>query len=325
MKHKDESRADPSKAEMALEYHRGSQIPAGSGKSRPGKIEIVASKSLVTQRDLSFAYSPGVAEPCKAIHSDPESVYSYTAKGNLVGVITNGTAVLGLGNIGPLAAKPVMEGKAVLFKKFADIDCFDIEVNALGIDEFVETVARLEPTFGGINLEDVKAPECFEIERRLRERMNIPVFHDDQHGTAIISGAALLNALELTGRKISDVKIVHCGGGAASIACARFWLSLGVKLENCIMTDRFGVIAEGRREEINPFQAEFLWKKSAWHNRRSSSRRPLPRWPPSNSRMPPAPQKQNAAPPPNARPPPPSAKLPPRHRHPRRSRPQPRH
>ncbi|MBS1983651.1 MAG: NADP-dependent malic enzyme [Bdellovibrionales bacterium] len=254
-----------SRAELALEYHRGSMIPAGSGSARPGKIEVVPTKSVVTQRDLSFAYSPGVAEPCKEIFRDPEQVYAYTARSNLVGVITNGTAVLGLGNIGPLAAKPVMEGKGVLFKKFADIDCFDIEIEAPTIDEFVETVARMEPTFGGINLEDVKAPECFEIERRLRERMKIPVFHDDQHGTAIISGAALLNALELTGRKIEDVRVVHCGGGAASISCARFWLSLGVKVENCIMTDRFGVIRKDRSEETNPYQMEFAWQKTAWH------------------------------------------------------------
>jgi malate dehydrogenase (oxaloacetate-decarboxylating)(NADP+) len=253
------------RAQLALDYHEGSAIPAGSGSTRAGKIEIVSSKSVVTQRDLSFAYTPGVAEPCKEIAKDPDAAYKYTTKGNLVAVITNGTAVLGLGNIGPLAAKPVMEGKAVLFKKFADIDCFDIEIKAEGIDEFVDTVARLEPTFGGINLEDVKAPECFEIERRLREKMNIPVFHDDQHGTAIISGAAALNALELTGRKIEDVRVVFCGGGAASISCARFWLTMGVRKENCIMTDRFGVIYDGRPDEITEPQKAFSISDARWH------------------------------------------------------------
>jgi len=261
----DGKRAKKSRRELALDYHEGSTIPAGAGAMRAGKLEIVSSKSVVTQRDLSFAYTPGVAEPCKEIAKNPDDVYKYTAKGNLVAVITNGTAVLGLGDIGPMAAKPVMEGKAVLFKKFADIDCFDLEINASGIDEFVETVARLEPTFGGINLEDVKAPECFEIERRLRERMNIPVFHDDQHGTAIISGAAFINALELTGRKIEDARVVFCGGGAASISCARFWLTMGVRKENCIMTDRFGVIYEGRADEITEPQRAFALKDPHWH------------------------------------------------------------
>ena len=256
------------RAELALEYHRGSTIPAGAGPSRAGKLEIVASKSILTQRDLSFAYSPGVAEPCKEIFKDPEAAYAYTTKGNLVGVISNGTAVLGLGNIGALAGKPVMEGKAVLFKKFADIDCFDIEVDTENIDSFIETVANLEPTFGGINLEDIKAPDCFEIEARLRERMQIPVFHDDQHGTAIISGAALLNALEVTGRKIEETRVVFCGGGAASIACARFWLSLGLKLENCVMTDRLGVICDDRVEDMNKYKAEFALKDGkSWHTK----------------------------------------------------------
>ncbi len=258
------------RVEQALEYHSGTMIPAGAGLARPGKLEIVSSKSVVTQRDLSLAYSPGVAEPCKAIFKDPELAYTYTTKGNLVGVITNGTAVLGLGNIGALAGKPVMEGKAVLFKKFADIDCFDIEVNTENVDSFCETVANLEPTFGGINLEDIKAPECFEIERRLREKLKIPVFHDDQHGTAIISGAALLNALDISGRKIEDTRVVFCGGGAASIACARFWLSLGVRKENCVMTDRFGVIRADRKEEINSYQAEFSIVKS-WHAKTPST------------------------------------------------------
>lgn len=255
------------RAELALDYHRGSAIPAGSGTTRPGKLEVIASKSLMTQRDLSFAYSPGVAEPCKAIFKDPESVYSYTTKGNLVGVISNGTAVLGLGNIGPLASKPVMEGKAVLFKKFADIDCFDLEINAEDPEKFIQAVSTLEPTFGGINLEDIKAPDCFIIEERLKKMMNIPVFHDDQHGTAIISGAALLNALEISQRKIEDVKVVFCGGGAASISVARFWLSLGVRKENCVMTDRLGVITVDRTEDMNPYKMEFAIKTSAWHKK----------------------------------------------------------
>ncbi len=255
------------RAELALDYHRGSAIPAGAGTVRAGKIEVIASKSLMTQRDLSFAYTPGVAEPCKAIFKDPEAAYSYTSKGNLVGVITNGTAVLGLGNIGPLASKPVMEGKAVLFKKFADIDCFDIEVNAQDPEDFIQAVAALEPTFGGINLEDIKAPDCFLIEETLKKRMNIPVFHDDQHGTAIISGAALLNALELSNRKIDEVKVVFCGGGAASISVARFWLSLGVKLENAIMTDRLGVISADRTEDMNPYKAEFAIAGKSWHKK----------------------------------------------------------
>jgi len=254
------------RARAALEYHRGTSRPAGAGELRFGKIEVVASKPLITQRDLSLAYTPGVAEPCKEIFRDPDEVYSYTAKGNLVAVITNGTAVLGLGDIGPLASKPVMEGKAVLFKKFADIDCFDIEVDAKDPDLFVEVVAALEPTFGGINLEDIKAPECFDIERRLKERMQIPVFHDDQHGTAIISGAALLNALELSGKKIEDIRVVFCGGGAASISVARFWLTLGVRLENCVMTDHLGVIRKDRNEEMNPYKAEFAIKDKAWHS-----------------------------------------------------------
>ncbi len=248
----------------ALEYHRGTSRPAGAGEKRFGKIEIVASKPLVTQQDLSYAYSPGVAAPCREIAKNPDDVYQYTAKGNLVGVITNGTAVLGLGDIGPLAAKPVMEGKAVLFKKFADIDGMDIEVNATDSAHFISVVQALEPTFGGINLEDIKAPECFEIEKVLKERMNIPVFHDDQHGTAIISGAALLNALEVGGKKIDKIKVVFCGGGAASISVARFWITLGVKIENCIMTDRNGVIRKDRDEEMNPYKMEFAIEKS-WH------------------------------------------------------------
>jgi len=252
--------------EKSLDYHRGDGRPSGYGNRRPGKLEISATKSLVSQRDLSFAYSPGVAEPCMEIYKDPLKVFDYTAKGNLVAVVSNGTAVLGLGDIGPLASKPVMEGKAVLFKKFADLDCFDIEVDADSIDKFIDTVVSLEPTFGGINLEDIKAPDCFEIERRVKERMEIPVFHDDQHGTAIISGAALVNAIEITKRKIKDLRVVFVGGGAASIACARFWLSLGVKKENCIMIDRVGVISSNREEDMNEFKMEFCVSKT-WHKK----------------------------------------------------------
>jgi malate dehydrogenase (oxaloacetate-decarboxylating)(NADP+) len=193
----------------ALEYH---------AKGRPGKIEVIPTKETKTQRDLSLAYSPGVAEPCKEIHKNPEDVYKYTSKGNLVAVISNGSAVLGLGNIGPEASKPVMEGKGLLFKIFADIDVFDIELNTSDVDHFVSVVKALEPTFGGINLEDIKAPECFEIEARLKKELSIPIMHDDQHGTAIISAAALLNALELVDKKIEDIKLVVSGAGAAAIA-----------------------------------------------------------------------------------------------------------
>src|SRR5450432_2717951 len=200
----------------AIDYH---------AKGRPGKIEVVPTKATKTQRDLSLAYSPGVAVPCLEIKENPESVYQYTAKGNLVGVISNGTAVLGLGDIGPSASKPVMEGKGVLFKRFADIDVFDIEVDEKDPEKFVECVARLEPTFGGINLEDIKAPECFYIEEKLKARMKIPVFHDDQHGSAIISAAAFLNALELTGKKLEDVKVVFAGAGAAAVACANLYIT----------------------------------------------------------------------------------------------------
>lgn len=234
----------------ALDYHE---------RIRPGKTAVIATKPTLTQRDLSLAYSPGVAEPCRKIAENPDDVYRYTNKGNLVGVISNGTAILGLGDLGAAAGKPVMEGKAVLFKRFADIDVFDIEVDANDIDAFVETVARLEPTFGGINLEDIRGPECFEIEKRLKERMNIPVFHDDQHGTAIISGAALLNAVEVTGRKIEDLRVVTCGAGAAGVACTNFIISLGVKPENVLMCDRTGVIHTGRDdldEVKQPFARE---------------------------------------------------------------------
>ncbi len=240
-------------AEEALEYH---------SRGRKGKVEVVPSKPCLTQEDLSLAYSPGVAEPCLAIAKDPEKVYDYTTKGNLVAVISNGTAVLGLGNIGPLASKPVMEGKGVLFKRFADIDVFDIEVDAKGVDAFVETVAAIAPTFGGINLEDVKSPECFEIEERLKKRLQIPVFHDDQHGTAIISAAAFLNALEVVGKKIENVKVVFCGAGASALACARLYLSYGVRRENLRMVDRCGVIYLGRTDDMNPYKAEFAVETS---------------------------------------------------------------
>jgi malate dehydrogenase (oxaloacetate-decarboxylating)(NADP+) len=231
----------------ALRYH---------SKGQPGKIEVVPTKPVSTQRDLALAYSPGVAEPCLRIAENPDDVYKYTAKGNLVGVITNGTAVLGLGDIGPLASKPVMEGKAVLFKRFAGIDCFDIEIDCNDPDEFIKTVKNLEPTFGGINLEDIKAPESFKIETELREKMNIPIMHDDQHGTAIISAAALLSALEITSRKIDQVRIVVNGAGAAAISCTKLYVDLGVKKENIIMLDSKGVI-RADREILDPSKREF--------------------------------------------------------------------
>lgn len=234
--------------EDALEYH---------SRGRKGKIEVIPSKSVATQHDLSLAYSPGVAEPCRMIAEKEEQVYEYTAKGNLVAVISNGTAVLGLGDIGPAAAKPVMEGKGVLFKKFADIDVFDIELDAKKPDDVIRACEMLEPTFGGINLEDIKAPECFYIEEELKKRLKIPVFHDDQHGTAVISGAAFLNAMTLVGKKIEDMKVVFCGGGAASIACANLYVNLGVRLENIIMTDVKGVIYKGRKEDMNPYKERF--------------------------------------------------------------------
>jgi malate dehydrogenase (oxaloacetate-decarboxylating)(NADP+) len=223
----------------ALDYHE---------QGRPGKIEVTPTKPYSTQRDLSLAYSPGVAEPCLEIEKDPKANYKYTAKGNLVAVISNGTAVLGLGNLGAEASKPVMEGKGLLFKIFADIDVFDIEVDATDVDEFVNTVKNIAPTFGGINLEDIKAPEAFEIERRLKEELNIPVMHDDQHGTAIISGAALLNAVEITGRKIEEVKMVVVGAGASAISCSKLFLALGLKKENLVMLDSKGVIRKDRTD-----------------------------------------------------------------------------
>ncbi len=240
--------------EQALAYH---------SEGRPGKLKITPTKPTETQRDLSLAYSPGVAEPCREIARDPSTVYRYTAKGNLVAVVSNGTAVLGLGNIGSLAGKPVMEGKAVLFKRFADIDVFDIEIASEDVDEIVRTVELIAGTFGGINLEDIRAPECFEIEERLLQSLDVPVFHDDQHGTAIISGAALLNALTITGRSIDDIKIVFSGAGAAAIGCARFYRDLGVPVENMLMCDSHGVIHEGRSAAINRYKQEFARKTSA--------------------------------------------------------------
>ena len=238
--------------QQALDYHYG---------SRPGKIEVVPTKPCRTQRDLSLAYTPGVAEPCLAIQKNPQDAYKYTGRGNLVAVLSNGTAVLGLGDIGALAGKPVMEGKAVLFKRFADVDVFDIEVNSHNPDEIIQFCQLLEPTFGGINLEDIKAPDCFYIEETLRKTMKIPVFHDDQHGTAIISGAALLNALEVVGKDISKVRVVFNGAGAAGIACAEHYVRLGVKRENIILCDTKGVVYVGRKEGMNPYKERFALNK----------------------------------------------------------------
>ncbi len=234
--------------EESLEYH---------SRGRKGKIEVIPSKAVSTQKELSLAYTPGVAEPCRKIAEDPALAYEYTAKGNLVAVISDGTAVLGLGNIGPHAAKPVMEGKGVLFKRFADIDVFDIELKVHSAEDVVRACEMLEPTFGGINLEDIKGPECFFIEEELKRRLKIPVFHDDQHGTAVISGAAFLNAAEIVGKDISHMKVVFCGGGAAAIACANLYLQLGVRRENIIMTDSKGVIYKGRREGMNHYKERF--------------------------------------------------------------------
>ena len=230
----------------ALRYH-------ASGK--PGKLEIVATKPVATQRDLSLAYSPGVAVPVRAIADNPATAYDYTVKGNLVAVISNGTAILGLGNLGPLAAKPVMEGKCVLFKRFADVDSIDLEVDTEDVDEFVNSVRFLGPSFGGINLEDIKAPECFIIEQRLREIMTIPVFHDDQHGTAIITTAGLLNALDLTGRKIKDTRVVVNGAGAAAIACLELMKAVGLPHSNAILCDSKGVIYQGREQGMNQWKS----------------------------------------------------------------------
>jgi malate dehydrogenase (oxaloacetate-decarboxylating)(NADP+) len=235
----------------ALNYH---------SVGKPGKIEVCPTKPTRTQRDLSLAYTPGVADPCQEIYTNPADVYKYTAKGNLVAVVTNGTAVLGLGNIGAAAGKPVMEGKGVLFKRFADIDVFDIELNTENPDEIIKCCQLLEPTFGGINLEDIKAPECFHIEETLKASMKIPVFHDDQHGTAIISGAALLNALEVVQKDIDKIRVVFSGAGAAGIACAKLYCRLGVKHENILMVDSKGVMYEGRGDTYNKYKAEFVRK-----------------------------------------------------------------
>ena len=227
------------KKQDALDYH---------AQGRPGKIEVVPTKPYNSQRDLSLAYSPGVAEPCLEIAKNPDDVYKYTAKGNLVAVISNGTAVLGLGNIGAAASKPVMEGKGLLFKIFADIDVFDIEIDATDVDTFVQTVKAIAPTFGGINLEDIKSPECFEIEKRLKSELTIPLMHDDQHGTAIISGAAFINALEIAGKKIAEVKLVVNGAGASAISCSKIYLALGVQPENLLMLDSSGVLSNDRQD-----------------------------------------------------------------------------
>ena len=235
--------------EAALEYH---------AKPRPGKLSVEITKPTKTSRELSLAYSPGVAEPARETAKDPENAYKYTAKGNLVAVISNGSAVLGLGNIGALAGKPVMEGKGVLFKRFADIDVFDIEVDSQDPAEIIRFCEMIAPTFGGINLEDIRAPECFEIEEKLKESLDIPVFHDDQHGTAIISAAAILNGLEIQGKKIDEVKVVFSGAGAAAISCAKLYKDIGVKAENILMCDSRGVMWAGRGEGLNKYKDEFV-------------------------------------------------------------------
>lgn len=241
--------------EDALEYHRL--------KGKPGKLAIIPTKPMDTQRDLSLAYSPGVAEPVLEIEKDPDLAYEYTAKGNLVAVVSNGTAILGLGDRGALASKPVMEGKAVLFKKFADVDVFDIEVNTHDPDELIRVVAAIAPTFGGINLEDIKAPECFYIEETLKSMLDIPVFHDDQHGTAIISAAALANALELVGKRHDEIRMVISGAGASAISCAELAIRWGVKRENIILVDSKGVVYKGRKEGMNPYKERFAVETDA--------------------------------------------------------------
>ncbi|MEZ6854297.1 malic enzyme-like NAD(P)-binding protein [Halodesulfovibrio aestuarii] len=238
--------------EEALAYHEA---------PRRGKTEVIPAKPCNSQKDLSMAYSPGVAEACLAIKDNPETAALYTGRSNLVGVVTDGSAVLGLGNIGPLAGKPVMEGKGVLFKTFADIDVFDINLSVNSAEQIIEITKALEPTFGGINLEDIKAPECFHIEETLKKEMNIPVFHDDQHGTAVISGAGIINACEITGRNIEDLKVVVVGAGAAGIACSKFYVELGVKKENIFMFDSRGLIHQGR-EGLNKYKAEFAQDKN---------------------------------------------------------------
>ena len=234
--------------EQALDYHRG---------RKPGKISVSSHKNLDTRQGLSLAYTPGVAEPVREIIKNPNKIYEYTIKGNLVAVITDGSAVLGLGNVGPLAAKPVMEGKAVLFKRFADIDVFNIELDTQNVDEIVNTIKNIAPTFGGINLEDISAPRCFEIEQRLIDELDIPVFHDDQHGTAIIVAAGLLNALEIQGKTPNKVQVVCAGGGSAGIAILNLLTELGVKKENMILVDRNGVVSENRKDKVNKYKAEF--------------------------------------------------------------------
>lgn len=232
----------------ALNYHE---------HGRKGKIEVISTKPCKTQKDLSLAYTPGVAEPCRQIEKNPDLAYQYTSKGNLVAVISNGTAVLGLGDIGPLAGKPVMEGKGILFKRFADIDVFDIEVKEKDPEQLVKIISSLEPTFGGINLEDIKSPECFYVEEKLKKIMNIPVFHDDQHGTAIISGAALINAAKIQGKPLSELKIAFSGAGAAAISCATHYIRLGVKPSNLLMVDSKGVIYKGRKDGMNSYKEPF--------------------------------------------------------------------
>lgn len=239
----------------ALDFH---EFPV------PGKISVTPTKALASQHDLALAYSPGVAEPCLEIEKDPAAARRYTARGNLVAVISNGTAVLGLGNIGALASKPVMEGKGVLFKKFAGIDVFDIEINEHDPEKLVDIIASLEPTFGGINLEDIKAPECFYIERKLRERMGIPVFHDDQHGTAIIAGAAVINGLSVVGKEISQIRLVVNGAGASAIACTNLLMSLGVKRENITMCDSKGVIYQGRGDQMDETKQFYAIEDNGW-------------------------------------------------------------
>ena len=238
--------------EEALEYH---------SIGRKGKVEVVPVKPCVTQKHLSMAYSPGVAEACMAIHADPEKVYEYTGKGNLVGVVSNGTAVLGLGNIGPEAGKPVMEGKGVLFKVFGDVDVYDIDLNVTDPDELCEVVKALEPTFGGINLEDIKAPECFYIEEKLKKEMNIPVFHDDQHGTAIVTAAGMMNAIEISGKDAADMRVVISGAGAAAIACTNLYRNMGVKFENIAMFDSKGHINKSRTD-LNEFKQQYATEKA---------------------------------------------------------------
>jgi malate dehydrogenase (oxaloacetate-decarboxylating)(NADP+) len=234
--------------EAALLYH---------SRNRRGKVEVIPTKPYCTQYDLSLAYTPGVAYPCLEIQNNPDDAYNFTAKGNLVAVISNGTAVLGLGDIGALAGKPVMEGKGLLFKVFADVDVFDIEINEKNTDRLIDIIAAISPTFGGINLEDIKAPECFEVETRLKEMLDIPVFHDDQHGTAIISAAGLINSLEITGKKIEDIKLVVCGAGAAAISCSRLYVSLGIRKENIVMVDSKGVVNR-KRKDLNRYKLEFV-------------------------------------------------------------------